>query len=92
MNNELPFSCNVIVIGGENAGFCVAVLVSSTLQSRGVILSKNPQKNGQIAIATSQPEVFEEYMVAWRKDVLLLIFNVDAETAELIDLEAYTTE
>jgi len=79
MNTELPFSCDVIVIGGEDAGFCVT-MSAAHYSPWGVILSKNLQKNGQIAVATSQPELFEEYMMAWRKDLLLLIFNVDAQT------------
>jgi hypothetical protein len=63
MKTELPFSCDVIVIGGEDAGFCVTVSAAHYCPW-GVILSINLQKNGQIAIATSQPEIFEEYMMA----------------------------
>ena len=63
MKTELPFSCDVIVIGGEDADFCFTVSAAH-YSHWGVILSKNLQKNGQFAIATSQPELFEEYMVA----------------------------
>ncbi|KAH6720379.1 flavoprotein subunit of succinate dehydrogenase/fumarate reductase [Leptodontidium sp. MPI-SDFR-AT-0119] len=82
--------CNVIVVGGGNAGFCAAISAAQSGARNVLLIDKCPEEwaGGNSYFTAGAMRTAHSGL----KDVLPLVNNVDAEMAKLIDLESYTRD
>lgn len=85
-----PSSCEVLVIGGGNAGFCAAVAAAQAGAKEVVLIDKCPEDwaGGNSYFTAGAMRAVHDGL----KDLLPIVNNVDSTTAELIDLEPYTSQ
>jgi precorrin 3B synthase CobZ len=86
--SDLPTSCDVLVIGGGNAGFSSALAASENGVKDVVIIDKCPQDwaGGNSYFTAGAMRTVHHGL----EDLLPLVNNVDSELAKKIDLEPYT--
>ena len=82
--------CDVIVVGGGNAGFSAVVSAAQSRAGRVLLIEKCPEEwaGGNSYFTAGAMRTAHSGL----KDLLPLVNNVDAKTASLIDLEAYTRD
>ena len=81
---------DVLVVGGGNAGFSAAVAAVETGAGNVVLIDKCPEEwaGGNSFFTAGAFRTVHDGI----EDLLPIVNNVDAETANLIDLEPYTTQ
>ena len=86
----LPESCDVLVVGGGNAGFSAAVAASEAGASRIVLVDKCPEDwaGGNTYFTAG---AFRTVHIGL-SDLLPIVNNVDEATSELVDLDPYSQE
>jgi succinate dehydrogenase/fumarate reductase flavoprotein subunit len=87
---KASLECDVIVVGGGNAGFSAAVSAAQSNAGKVILIDKCPEEwaGGNSYFTAGAFRTVHGGL----DDVLPLVSNVDEETAKLINLEAYTTE
>ena len=82
--------CDVIVVGGGNAGFSAAVSAAQSRAGRVLLIEKCPKEwaGGNSYFTAGAMRTAHSGL----KDLLPLVNNVDAEIASLIDLGPYTRD
>jgi succinate dehydrogenase/fumarate reductase flavoprotein subunit len=82
-------SCDVIVVGGGNAGFCAALSASQNGASV-ILIDKCPKKwaGGNSFFTAGAFRTVHHGL----EDLLPIVTNVDARKASLIDLNPYTED
>jgi succinate dehydrogenase/fumarate reductase flavoprotein subunit len=90
MDADSSVSCDVVVIGGGNAGFCAAVAAAQSQAGKVILIDKCPEEwaGGNSYFTAGAFRAVHGGL----EDVLPLVSNVDKETSKLIDLDPYTTE
>ncbi|KAL1989384.1 hypothetical protein VTN96DRAFT_146 [Rasamsonia emersonii] len=85
---SLPSSCDVLVIGGGNAGFSAAVAAAQAGAGQVILIDKCPQEwaGGNSFFTAGAMRTVHDGL----PDLLPLVNNVDAELAKIIDLPPYT--
>ncbi|CZT07772.1 related to succinate dehydrogenase/fumarate reductase, flavoprotein subunit [Rhynchosporium agropyri] len=80
--------CDVLIVGGGNAGFCAAVSASQTGAQDVLLIDTCPEEwaGGNSYFTAGAMRTAHSGL----RDILPLVNNVDAETAKLIDLVPYT--
>jgi succinate dehydrogenase/fumarate reductase flavoprotein subunit len=88
MGAESSIGCDVVVIGGGNAGFCAAVSAAQSKAGKVILIDKCPKAwaGGNSYFTAGAFRAVH----AGLEDVLPLVSNVDEETAKMIELEPYT--
>jgi len=89
--NSLSFlNCDVVVIGGGNAGFCAAVSAAQSHAGKVLLIDKCPEDwaGGNTYFTAGAFRTVHGGL----DDVLPLVSNVDKATSKLIDLDPYSTE
>ena len=83
-------SCDVLVVGGGNAGFSAAVSAAQSGAGKVILIDKCPEDwaGGNSHFTAGAFRTVHNGL----QDLLPIITNVDAQTAELIDLEPYTQD
>jgi len=83
-------SCDVIVVGGGNAGFSAAVAAAQSKAGKVILIDKCPEEwaGGNSHFTAGAFRTVHGGL----DDLLPLITNVDTETAKIIDLEPYTKD
>lgn len=87
---ESSIECDVVVVGGGNAGFSAAVSAAQSGAQKVVLVDKCPEDwaGGNSHFTAGAFRIVHGGL----EDVLPIISNVDAETAKMIDLEPYTKQ
>lgn len=82
--------CDVVVVGGGNAGFSAALSAAQSGARRVLLIDKCPEEwaGGNSYFTAGAFRTVH----AGLSDVLPLVNNVDAETAAIIDLAPYTRD
>ncbi|KAH7360210.1 flavoprotein subunit of succinate dehydrogenase/fumarate reductase [Rhexocercosporidium sp. MPI-PUGE-AT-0058] len=82
--------CDVVVVGGGNAGFCAAISAIQSGAGNVLLIDKCPEEwaGGNSYFTAGAMRTAHSGL----KDVLPLVNNVDTEIAKLIDLEPYTRD
>lgn len=90
MTAEYSRECDVLVIGGGNAGFCAAISAAQSQAGKVVLIDKCPKEwaGGNSYFTAGAFRTAH----AGLEDVLPLVSNVDEDTSRLIDLDAYTSK
>ncbi|KAF2176140.1 fumarate reductase flavo protein subunit precursor [Zopfia rhizophila CBS 207.26] len=85
-----PTEVDVVVVGGGNAGFSAATAAAETGASRVILVDKCPAEwaGGNSFFTAGAFRAVHN----GAEDLLPMVNNVDAETAQLIDLEPYTPQ
>jgi len=88
--SSLPTHCQVLVIGGGNAGFSAAVAAVEAGASDVVIIDKCPENwsGGNSYFTAGAMRTAHNGL----QDLLPLVNNVDSELAKKIDLDPYTKQ
>ncbi|EON99228.1 putative fumarate reductase flavoprotein subunit protein [Phaeoacremonium minimum UCRPA7] len=88
--SHLPEECDVLVVGGGNAGFVAALSASDHGAGRVVLIDKCPEAwaGGNSFFTAGAFRTVHGGL----EDLLPLVNNVQPETASLIDLDPYTAE
>ncbi|KAI9926425.1 hypothetical protein ASPWEDRAFT_695775 [Aspergillus wentii DTO 134E9] len=86
----LPVECDILVIGGGNAGFCAAISAAESGARRVIIIDKCPEEwaGGNSYFTAGAFRTVHHGL----KDLLPIVNNVDEKTAQKIDINPYTTE
>ena len=85
-----PTTCDVLVVGGGNAGFSAAISAAQSGPKRVVLIDKCPEEwAGGNSYFTAGAFRTVHYGL---EDLLPIVNNVDSETAAIIDMEPYTPE
>jgi succinate dehydrogenase/fumarate reductase flavoprotein subunit len=83
-------SCDVLIVGGGNAGFSAAVAAAQSNAGKVILIDKCPKEwaggNSHFTAGAFRT------VHAGLDDLLPLVTNVDAETAKIVDLEPYTKD
>jgi glycine/D-amino acid oxidase-like deaminating enzyme len=81
-------SCDVLIVGGGNAGFSAAVAAAQAKAGKVVLIDKCPPEwaGGNSYFTAGAFRVSHRGL----PDILPIVSNVDAKTAGAIDLEPYT--
>ena len=87
---SIPSQCDVLVIGGGNAGFSSAVAAAQAGVKHVVLVDKCPEDwaGGNSFFTAGAMRIVHDGL----DDLLPIVNNVDAETARIIDLDPYTME
>lgn len=90
MAAENSMNCDVIVVGGGNAGFSAAVSASQSGAKKVILIDKCPEDwaGGNSHFTAGAFRTVHGGL----EDVLPIVSNVDSETAKVIDLEPYRKE
>jgi succinate dehydrogenase/fumarate reductase flavoprotein subunit len=90
MTKENSLNCDVVVIGGGNAGFCAAVSAAQSKAGKVMLIDKCPEEwaGGNSYFTAGAFRTVHGGL----DDVLPLVSNVNEESSKLIDLEPYTME
>lgn len=90
MSAELPINCDVVVIGGGNAGFCAAVSAAQCQAGKVILIDKCPEEwvGGNSYFTAGAFRTVHRGL----EDVIPLVSNMDEETSKLIDLDPYTIQ
>ncbi|KXL51405.1 hypothetical protein M433DRAFT_130375 [Acidomyces richmondensis BFW] len=88
--SELPSRCEVLVIGGGNAGFSAAVAAAEAGARDVVIVDKCPEDwaGGNSYFTAGAMRTVHGGL----QDLLPLVNNVEGQVADIIDLDPYTKE
>jgi len=88
--SELPSSCEVLVIGGGNAGFSAAVAAAEAGAHDVALIDKCPEDwaGGNSYFTAGAMRTVHGGL----RDLLPLVNNVDERLAEIVDLDPYTKE
>ena len=86
----LPSNCDVLVIGGGNAGFSSAIAAKEAGAKRVVIIDKCPEDwaGGNSYFTAGAMRTVHDGL----KDLEPIVNNVDATLAENVDLDPYTID
>ncbi|OJZ91969.1 hypothetical protein ASPFODRAFT_39169 [Aspergillus luchuensis CBS 106.47] len=86
----LPSECDVLVIGGGNAGFCAAISAVQSGAKHVAIIDKCPEEwaGGNSYFTAGAMRTVHGGL----PDLLPIVNNVDAETAKKIDMKPYTVD
>ena len=86
----LPPRCDVLVIGGGNAGFSAALSASQSGAKHVVLIDKCPEEwaGGNSFFTAGAMRIAHSGL----DDLLPIVNNVDEETAGIIDLDPYTQD
>lgn len=89
-STSLPSSCDVLVVGGGNAGFCAALSAAQHGAGSVVLIDKCPEDwaGGNSYFTAGAFRAVHGGL----DDLLPLVNNVDDVTARIIDLDPYTPE
>src|SRR5258707_617572 len=87
---SLPAACQVLVIGGGNAGYCAAVAAKQAGAKSVILIDKCPKEwaGGNTYFTAGAYRTVHH----GREDLLPLVNNVDKAHAGRIDIEPYTVE
>lgn len=87
---SVPSECDVLVVGGGNAGFSAAISARENGARNVVLIDKCPEEwaGGNTYFTAGAFRTAH----AGLADLLPLVNNVDAATAKIIDLEPYTAQ
>ncbi|KAF4550087.1 FAD-binding domain-containing protein 18 [Elsinoe fawcettii] len=89
MTDSPPSSCDVLVVGGGNAGFCAAISAAENGAQKVIIIDKCPEEwSGGNSFFTAGAM---RTVHGGLPDLLPVVNNVDKELADRIDLAPYTT-
>lgn len=82
--------CDVVVVGGGNAGFSAAVSAAQCRAGRVLLIDKCPEEwaGGNSYFTAGAMRIAHSGL----KDLLPIVNNVDAKAASLIDLDPYTRD
>jgi succinate dehydrogenase/fumarate reductase flavoprotein subunit len=82
--------CDVVVVGGGNAGFCAAVSAMQSGAGKVLLIDKCPEEwaGGNSHFTAGAFRTVHHGL----KDILPLVNNVDFEAANIIDLVPYTRD
>jgi len=82
--------CDVLIVGGGNAGFSAAIAAAQSNAGRVLLIDKCPENwaGGNSFFTAGAFRTVH----AGLKDVLPMVTNVDSETARIIDLDPYTRD
>ncbi|KAF7585929.1 hypothetical protein BBP40_009848 [Aspergillus hancockii] len=85
---SLSSYCDVLVVGGGNAGFCAAISAAQSGAKKVVIIDKCPEEwaGGNSYFTAGAFRTVHGGL----EDLLPIVNNVDAATAQKIDLSPYT--
>ncbi|KIH91684.1 FAD binding protein domain containing protein [Sporothrix brasiliensis 5110] len=88
--SSLPSECDVLVVGGGNAGFSAALSARENGARNVVLIDKCPEEwaGGNTYFTAGAFRTVH----AGLADLLPLVNNVDAATSKIIDLEPYTPQ
>ena len=88
--SSLPSACDVLVIGGGNAGFSAALSAREHGAGKVVLVDKCPEEwaGGNSYFTAGAFRTAHSGLA----DLLPLVNNVDAQTAQAIDLDPYTQQ
>ena len=88
--SRLPQNCDVLVVGGGNAGFSAAISASESGARNVVLIDKCPEdwSGGNSYFTAGAMRTVHGGL----DDLFPVVNNVDAELAKKIDLEPYTKE
>jgi succinate dehydrogenase/fumarate reductase flavoprotein subunit len=83
-------NCDVVVVGGGNAGFSAALSASQSGGGKVILIDKCPEEwaGGNSHFTAGAFRTVHGGL----KDLLPIIRNVDTETARIIDLDPYTKD
>lgn len=83
-------NCDVLVVGSGNAGFSAALSAAQSGAGKVLLIDKCPEDwaGGNSHFTAGAFRTVHDGL----KDLLPIVTNVDAETAKLVDLDAYTKE
>jgi len=86
--SELPSRCDVLVVGGGNAGFSSAIAAREAGAQHVVLIDKCPEDwaGGNSFFTAGAMRTVHNGL----QDLLPIVNNVDAELAKKIDLDPYT--
>lgn len=87
---SLPSTCDVLVVGGGNAGFSAALSARENGASNVVLIDKCPEDwaGGNSYFTAGAFRTVH----AGLADLLPIVNNVDGPTAEIVDMEPYTRD
>ncbi|KAH8586185.1 FAD binding domain-containing protein [Bisporella sp. PMI_857] len=91
MSSPTPLiTCDVVVVGGGNAGFSAAISAAQSGAGRVLLIEKCPEDwaGGNTFFTAGAMRTVHLGL----KDLLPLVNNVDAATATLVDLDPYSRE
>ena len=88
--SSLPNSCDVLVVGGGNAGFSAAVAASQAGAQDVVVIDKCPEDwaGGNSYFTAGAMRTVHQGL----DDLLSIVNNVDSDLASKIDLDPYTKD
>ncbi|KAF8847104.1 fumarate reductase flavoprotein subunit precursor [Acephala macrosclerotiorum] len=88
--NSSTITCDVLVVGAGNAGFCSAISAAQSGAKRVLLIDKCPQSwaGGNSYFTAGAFRTVHSGL----SDILPLVNNVSSETASSIDLEPYTRQ
>lgn len=83
-------TCDVLVVGGGNAGFSAAVSAAQNGAGKVIVIDKCPAEwaGGNTYFTAGAYRISHSGL----QDVLPIVSNVDEETAKAIDLDPYSNE
>ena len=89
-SSSSTINCDVVVVGGGNAGFSAAISAAQSGAGRVLLIDKCPEEwaGGNSHFTAGAFRTVHHGL----EDILPLVNNVDSETANLIDLVPYTRD
>jgi len=83
-------NCDVLVVGGGNAGFSAAVAAAQSKAGKVLLIDKCPEEwaGGNSHFTAGAFRTVHGGL----NDLLPIVTNVDAETVKILDLDPYTQE
>lgn len=87
---SIPSDCDVLVVGGGNAGYSAAIASAQAGAKRVVLIDKCPEDwaGGNSYFTAGAMRIAHDGL----EDLLPIVNNVDEATARIIDLAPYTEE
>jgi hypothetical protein len=89
-SSNTTIDCDVIVVGGGNAGFCAAISAAQSGAGKVILIDKCPEEwaGGNSYFTAGAFRTVHHGL----EDILPIANNVDSATAKIIDLAPYTRD
>ena len=89
-SSNTTIDCDVVVVGGGNAGFCAAISAAQSGAGKVILIDKCPEEwaGGNSYFTAGAFRTVHHGL----EDILPIVNNVDSATANIIDLAPYTRD
>jgi succinate dehydrogenase/fumarate reductase flavoprotein subunit len=90
LSSNTTIDCDVVVVGGGNAGFCAAISAAQSGAGKVILIDKCPEEwaGGNSYFTAGAFRTVHHGL----EDILSIANNVDSATAKIIDLAPYTRD